>query len=61
MRASCLRLPCGSFRRNLRRKWTTAVLSILYTLEDVDYVGDGALVALAARIGTTRLIDNLLL
>src|SRR5580700_5118121 len=31
------------------------------TLEDVDHVGDGALVALAARVGTTRLIDNLLL
>ena len=31
------------------------------TLEDVDYVGDGALVAVAARVGTTRLIDNLLL
>jgi pantoate--beta-alanine ligase len=31
------------------------------TLEDVDHVGDGALVAVAARVGTTRLIDNLLL
>ena len=47
--------------RNLRRKWITAVLSIPDTLEDVDYVGDGALVAIAERIGTTRLIDNLLL
>jgi pantoate--beta-alanine ligase len=31
------------------------------TLEDVDHVGDGALVAIAARVGATRLIDNLLL
>jgi pantoate--beta-alanine ligase len=31
------------------------------TLEDVPNVGKGALVAVAARIGTTRLIDNLLL
>lgn len=30
------------------------------TLEDVPYVRHGALVAVAARVGTTRLIDNLL-
>ena len=29
------------------------------TLEDIPYVGRGALVALAAQVGTTRLIDNL--
>jgi pantoate--beta-alanine ligase len=31
------------------------------TLEDIPDVGKGALVAVAARVGTTRLIDNLLL
>ena len=31
------------------------------TLEDIPEVGKGALVAVAARVGTTRLIDNLLL
>ncbi len=31
------------------------------TLEDIAEVGNGALVAVAARVGTTRLIDNLLL
>lgn len=31
------------------------------TLEDIPSVGNGALVAVAARVGTTRLIDNLLL
>src|SRR5271156_3389939 len=31
------------------------------TLEDIANVGKGALVAVAARVGTTRLIDNLLL
>jgi pantoate--beta-alanine ligase len=31
------------------------------TLEDIPNVGKGALVAVAARVGTTRLIDNLLL
>ena len=31
------------------------------TLEDVSTVDHGALVAVAARVGTTRLIDNLLL
>jgi pantoate--beta-alanine ligase len=31
------------------------------TLEDIPDVGKGALVAVAARIGTTRLIDNLLI
>ena len=31
------------------------------TLEDIPDVGRGALVAVAARVGTTRLIDNLLL
>jgi len=30
------------------------------TLEDVPDVGHGALVAVAARVGSTRLIDNLL-
>jgi pantoate--beta-alanine ligase len=31
------------------------------TLEDIPDVGKGALVAVAARVGTTRLIDNLLI
>jgi pantoate--beta-alanine ligase len=31
------------------------------TLEDIPNVGNRALVAVAARVGTTRLIDNLLL
>jgi len=31
------------------------------TLEDIPNVDRGALVAVAARVGTTRLIDNLLL
>jgi pantothenate synthetase len=31
------------------------------TLEDIPNVDKGALVAVAARVGTTRLIDNLLL
>jgi pantoate--beta-alanine ligase len=31
------------------------------TLEDLGEIGDGALVAIAAWVGTTRLIDNLVL
>ncbi len=31
------------------------------TLEDIPDVRKGALVAVAARVGTTRLIDNLLI
>lgn len=31
------------------------------TLEDITDVGKGALVAVAALVGTTRLIDNLLI
>ncbi len=60
-RASCLRLRCGSLRRSLAVLVDYCRIVDPDTLEDVPDVGHGALVAVAARVGSTRLIDNLLL